>query len=79
MIDPITVMNNEAEFIDIINSVGKIAKEHIVPYPPGVPLILMGEKITREKINKLLDLLNDNIECIGINNNKIKILKETEE
>ncbi|ERK32558.1 aminotransferase class I/II-fold pyridoxal phosphate-dependent enzyme [Clostridium intestinale] len=79
LIDPIIVMNNEAEFIDIINSVGKIAKEHIVPYPPGVPLILMGEKITKGKINKLLELLNDNIECIGVNNNKIKILKETEE
>jgi hypothetical protein len=39
----------------------------------------MGEKITKGKINKLLDLLNDNIECIGVNNNKIKILKETEE
>lgn len=79
LIDPIMIMHKKIEFIDIIDSVGKIARENIIPYPPGVPLILMGEKITKGKINKLLDLLNDNIECIGVNNSKIKILKETEE
>ncbi|MBK17186.1 MAG: decarboxylase [Prochlorococcus sp. SP3034] len=34
-------------------SVGKISAEIICPYPPGIPLIVPGEKIDKERINWL--------------------------
>ena len=79
MINPYQIINRKAELIDIKEAVGRIAKTHIVPYPPGVPLILIGEIITKDKIDKLLKLLENNIECVGVENNKIGVLKKDEE
>lgn len=41
------------ELVSIEKSIGKIAAEMIIPYPPGIPLILEGEKITIEHIQQL--------------------------
>jgi len=38
-------------------SIGKISAEMIVPYPPGVPLLYPGEKITEEDIKYINWLL----------------------
>ena len=37
--------------------IGKVAEETIIPYPPGVPLIMKGEMITEEAIKELERLL----------------------
>lgn len=37
----------------IASAAGKAAAETIIPYPPGIPLLLKGEEITVEKINLL--------------------------
>ena len=33
-------------WIPYVRSIGRVAKGMIIPYPPGVPLLLPGEKIT---------------------------------
>ena len=42
-------------------SAGKISAENIVPYPPGIPIIMDGEQITDEKIETLNHLLKINV------------------
>lgn len=39
--------------VSIESAAGKAAAESIIPYPPGIPLLLKGEEITEEKINLL--------------------------
>ena len=39
-----------AKKILIENAAGYIAAEAVIPYPPGIPLIIRGEKITSESI-----------------------------
>ncbi|MFJ8263840.1 aminotransferase class I/II-fold pyridoxal phosphate-dependent enzyme [Rummeliibacillus sp. NPDC094406] len=39
-------------------AIGKISGEMVIPYPPGIPLIMSGEKITSEKISILENLLS---------------------
>lgn len=46
----------DIEVIPLRNSVGKIISEEIIPYPPGIPLLLSGEKITEIHVNKLNEL-----------------------
>jgi arginine decarboxylase len=41
------------EMIPIHQSIGRISAETICPYPPGIPLILPGEKITEVSIAQL--------------------------
>ena len=35
------------------NALGRISAEYVVPYPPGVPLIVPGERITAEVLRML--------------------------
>ena len=39
-------------------SVGCVSAEMIIPYPPGIPLMMAGEMITAEKIVYLEKLRN---------------------
>ncbi|TVQ42036.1 MAG: aminotransferase class I/II-fold pyridoxal phosphate-dependent enzyme [Gloeocapsa sp. DLM2.Bin57] len=40
----------------LTESVGEISAELICPYPPGIPILLPGEKITSEAISYLLEV-----------------------
>jgi arginine/lysine/ornithine decarboxylase len=42
------------EDVDANDAVGRIAAEQITPYPPGIPVILPGERINQEVIDYLL-------------------------
>jgi arginine/lysine/ornithine decarboxylase len=44
-------------FIPVKHAIGKRSATHLVPYPPGIPLVLMGERIHQEVIDYLLFLL----------------------
>jgi arginine/lysine/ornithine decarboxylase len=46
----------QKEAISITEAAGHVCAETITPYPPGIPLLLMGEFITVEKINQLIQL-----------------------
>ena len=38
-------------------AIGQVSAEMVIPYPPGVPLIMSGEMITAEKLARLESLL----------------------
>ncbi|SDN82910.1 aminotransferase class I/II-fold pyridoxal phosphate-dependent enzyme [Bacillus sp. OK048] len=46
------------EAVVISEAAGHVCGETIIPYPPGIPLLLIGELITEEKINQLIQLMN---------------------
>lgn len=60
--------------VDINEAVGKICGSHIIPYPPGIPLLCPGEMISREMVKKILEMNDSNIEVIGMDEGKIKII-----
>ncbi|WP_144513587.1 aminotransferase class I/II-fold pyridoxal phosphate-dependent enzyme [Bacillus sp. FJAT-22090] len=41
------------EWIPYVRSIGRIAKGMVIPYPPGIPLIIAGEKITVTMLTEL--------------------------
>lgn len=45
------------EWIPYVRAIGRIAADMVIPYPPGIPLFLPGEKITVAKLSQLEDLL----------------------
>ncbi|MDQ0258006.1 arginine/lysine/ornithine decarboxylase [Evansella vedderi] len=63
--EPILTMNEldrlQKHYIPWEESVGKVAAETITPYPPGVPLILKGERICSNKLRKLKHLIKHNV------------------
>jgi arginine decarboxylase len=51
--------------VPLAEAVGEIAAEMVVPYPPGVPLLLPGETISAEKIAYLQEGVRHGITVRG--------------
>lgn len=47
----------ETEWIPYVRAIGKVSASMVIPYPPGIPLFLPGEKITVSKLSQLEELL----------------------
>ena len=45
----------ETEDIPATPAAGRVAAEHITPYPPGIPVLLPGERIGAAALEYLLD------------------------
>jgi arginine/lysine/ornithine decarboxylase len=74
-ISPLTIGYKEMknfEKMDILlsESAEMVAAETIIPYPPGIPLLLQGEKITQDKLEGLIRLINDQAKFQGGSNLK---------
>ncbi|HZJ77126.1 MAG TPA: aminotransferase class I/II-fold pyridoxal phosphate-dependent enzyme, partial [Oscillospiraceae bacterium] len=53
-------------------SEGLISGEYIIPYPPGIPLIIPGEKISTEIIQRVIDIIKNGGEILGLNDSSCK-------
>ena len=66
---------SEGEKISYKDARGRISKEIIGAYPPGVPLVSFGEVISEEIINKIDEFLAEGIEVIGLLEDEIEVVK----
>lgn len=74
-VNPWTAFYMDKENIDLADSVGRISGASIVPYPPGIPIVSVGQIITSEVvsfINKNREAFN---QIIGLKDGKISVLK----
>ncbi|MFA9397009.1 MAG: aminotransferase class I/II-fold pyridoxal phosphate-dependent enzyme [Clostridiaceae bacterium] len=71
---PYEVIERDKEFVEIDKVVNRIAGENIIPYPPGIPLILMGEIIDYDIINMIKYYKRNNIDLVGVCDDKINVL-----
>lgn len=65
--------------IPISEAVNRVAAETVIPYPPGIPLLLQGEKITQAKVENLKRLLQDQAKFQGgsvLKQNMLKVFME---
>lgn len=74
--EPFEVFKKDYELIRLEDSIGRIAKEAIVPYPPGIPLVCQGELITEDAIKIVKNYLENNKDVIGTLEGKVKIIKD---
>lgn len=78
VLEPYEVFKLNSEWIDIEKCEGRIAKEAIIPYPPGIPLICPGEIISLEAIDIAKDYIINKKTIIGIKNGKAQIVDTKE-
>nr|WP_272507437.1 aminotransferase class I/II-fold pyridoxal phosphate-dependent enzyme [Clostridium aestuarii] len=62
---PYEVIDKNKKYIDLDRAQGKICAEAIVPYPPGVPLVMIGEIITKKIIDMIKYYLENGTEIMG--------------
>lgn len=51
-----SLKRKQKRVINLIDAKGEISAENIVPYPPGVPILLQGETITKEHIEYITEI-----------------------
>jgi arginine/lysine/ornithine decarboxylase len=71
---PFEAIDLKKEVIEFRNSKGRICGENIVPYPPGVPLVIMGEIIDMNIINMVQYYLENKAKVLGVNDGCISVI-----
>lgn len=51
------IEQSEKEWIPYMRAIGRVSASMLIPYPPGIPLFLPGEKITVAKLSQLEELI----------------------
>lgn len=54
------------ELLNLKNSIGRISATSVIPYPPGIPLIVPGEEITQELYDHILFIIENGLEIVGL-------------
>ncbi len=60
--------------VNISDAAGKTAAEHITPFPPDIPAVLAGEKITAQSLDALNAYINAGAEILGMENGMISVI-----
>lgn len=69
--------NFSKEKVSLQQAEGKISSEYIYFYPPGIPILVPGERINIQNIKEIEKAISQGIEVYGLTENKmIFILKE---
>lgn len=63
------VENICGEEVALENSVGRISKEYIYAYPPGIPIITPGEKFTKAVVEKITYMMSMGVNVVSDRNN----------
>lgn len=67
---------SSGEFIALKKARGHIVKEPLVPYPPGIPLVMPGEILEKHHIDLILEILSAGGSCQGVcDRYKIQVVK----
>lgn len=73
---PRDVYYAEKEIIPLSEAINRIPANIIMPYPPGIPIVTLGSRLTQEHIQEINALLQLDVNIIGIDENSIIVVKE---
>lgn len=73
---PFEIMNIKKQYINIKDSLGRISAVNIVPYPPGVPIINMGEIIDEHILKSVYYYKDKGVDILGLKDEKIEVVDE---
>lgn len=70
-IAPWEALKGEKESVSLEEAEGKVCADSIVPYPPGVPIIMPGELIDKECIDEIKYYVENDALVMGVKNGNI--------
>jgi arginine/lysine/ornithine decarboxylase len=73
---PYEVMDKEKTMVELKDSEGKISAVAIVPYPPGIPIVMPGEKLGEKSIAVIQYYIQANVTVLGINEGKVATVEK---
>lgn len=73
ILEPHKAFYSDKISVQLKKSIGEVSGEFIIPYPPGIPILTPGEEITKEIVDYIECLKRENIEILGLTQDKDKI------
>lgn len=74
---PYEVIDKVTLVLPIKEAIGYSVATMITPYPPGIPLLVAGERLTEEVSHYLLSALKENVDIIGVNDGLITVINDS--
>lgn len=68
-------LSSSTKKVSLKKAVGHIAAQTLTPYPPGIPVVIPGERITQEICDYLIDMSSKDIRISGQETKKLKMVK----
>lgn len=68
-------MSSRSESLPWRNAIGKISGEMIIPYPPGVPLVHVGERFTEAKMEWIQDQKHKGLKFHGVADSTLETVR----
>jgi arginine/lysine/ornithine decarboxylase len=68
-------LHHKAKRVPLSRSIGQISAQTLTPYPPGIPVLIPGERITPEIVNYLSDLAEKDIRVVGQEGDALRTVK----
>ncbi|MFH1540756.1 MAG: aminotransferase class I/II-fold pyridoxal phosphate-dependent enzyme [Elusimicrobiota bacterium] len=65
----------ESKRVSLSKATGHISAQTLTPYPPGIPILIPGERITREICDYLFELSSKNIRISGQETDTLKTIR----
>jgi arginine/lysine/ornithine decarboxylase len=66
VLTPYQAYNLEMEQVDLKGSTGRIAGDYIYLYPPGIPLVVPGERIGKDLIDRIQEYMENGLSVKGL-------------
>lgn len=76
---PREAFNSEKTSVPLKNSAGMISGEFLMAYPPGIPILCPGERITKEIINYVQKLKDTGLYVQGTEDPEVEYIKVVKE
>ena len=70
------LLADDREYIPMERAEGRIAGDFVIIYPPGVPVAIPGEPVTKEAVEHLLEADKCGLEIMGLKDKEIAVLWE---
>ncbi|MFH1258552.1 MAG: aminotransferase class I/II-fold pyridoxal phosphate-dependent enzyme [Elusimicrobiota bacterium] len=68
-------LSNKTKRVSLRKAIGYISAQTLTPYPPGIPVLIPGERITKEICSYLLDLVEKDIRFSGQESDTLKSIQ----
>lgn len=68
-------LQQKSKRVPLSKAVGQISAQTLTPYPPGIPVLIPGERITKEIVNYLADLSDKDIRVVGQEGDALRTIK----
>jgi arginine decarboxylase len=68
-------LQRRAKRVPLSNAIGHISAQTLTPYPPGIPVLIPGERITKEIVDFLKDLAEKDIRISGQETDTLRTIR----